>query len=138
MKKTLLIALLSVGVAGFAQDAKKMAKHLTVTVNPKFDKTQPISFDRKNPEKHGFDDIAAQFRNAFIAQGFTINDKPRYLFVMDYDYGYVISGYRFQYSNLTGEVVDLQNNREVVGTFVYDGRFEINMVPPAVATAFKK
>ena len=75
---------------------KKMAKNLTVTPTEEFDKTASISFERKNPEKHGFEDISAMFKNAFVGKKFTAKENPQYLLVMDYDYGYVISGYRFQ------------------------------------------
>ena len=108
-KNVLIIALFLIAISGIAQDAKKMAKNLTVTPTAGFDKTASFSFDRKNPEKHGFEDISAMFKNAFVTKKFTVKDNPQYLLVMDYDYGYVISAYRFQYSNLTAEVVDVNN-----------------------------
>lgn len=122
----------------FAQDAKKMKKHLTVTYTSAFDKTASISFDRTNPDKHGFDDVSAAFKNAFSSQKFTVSDNPRYVLTMDYKYGYVISQYRMQYSNLTAQVLDLNNNKTVVATIVYDGKFELNPVAEAVATELMK
>ena len=115
-----------------------MAKNLKVTATEEYDKTASISFDRKNPEKHGFDDISAMFKNAFVSLKFTVKDNPQYMLVMDYDYGYVIAGYRFQYSNLTAEIVDLSNNRTVVATIVYKGRFEIDAIADAVAVELDK
>lgn len=138
VKQATLILLVFLSISSFAQDAKKMAKNLTVTPTAEFDKTNSISFDRKNPEKHGFDDISAMFKNAFVTKKFIVKDNPQYLLVMDYDYGYVIAGYRFQYSNLTAEVVDLNNNRSVVATIVYKGRFEIDSIAKAVAEELDK
>jgi hypothetical protein len=138
IKNILIFSLLIVSASTFAQDAKKMAKNLSVTPTEQFDKTAPIFFDRKNPEKHGFEDISAMFKNAFIKEKFTVKENPRFLLLMDYDYGYVISGYRFQYSNLTAEVVDLNNNKTVVATIVYKGRFEIDAVADAVAAELAK
>ena len=122
----------------FAQDAKKMKKHLTVSYTSAFDKTASISFDRTNPDKHGFDDISAAFKTAFASQNFTITNNLKYVLTMDYKYGYVISQYRMQYSNLTAQVLDLSNNRTVVATIVYDGKFELKPVAEAVATELMK
>jgi hypothetical protein len=120
-------------ITSYAQDAKKMAKNLKVVTTENFDKTASISFDRKNPQKHGFEDISAMFKNAFVSNKFSVKGNPRFLLVMDYDYGYVIAAYRFQYSNLTAEILDLENNRAVVATIIYKGRFEIDAVADAVA-----
>lgn len=133
MKTRIIITLLALGITSFAQDAKKMAKNLTIVTTSEYDKTFSISFDRKNPEKHGFDNISEIFRVAFVANGFTVKENPQYLLVMDYDYGYVIAAYRFQYSNLTAQILDLNNNRTVVATIVYNGRFEINSLAGGVA-----
>jgi hypothetical protein len=122
----------------FAQDAKKMKKHLTVTYTSAFEKTASISFDRTNPDKHGFDNISSAFKNAFASQKFTVNNNPQYVLTMDYKYGYVISQYRMQYSNLSAQILDLNNNKTVVATIVYDGRFELIPVAEAVADELMK
>ncbi len=133
-----IIAIALLPTVIFAQDAKKMKKHLTVAYTSAFDKTGSISFDRTNPEKHGFDDISVAFKNAFVSQKFTVSDNPQYILTMDYKYGYVISQYRMQYSNLTAQVLDLNNNKTVVATIVYDGKFELAPVASAVATELMK
>jgi len=133
---TIVIVLLPTII--FAQDAKKMKKHLKVTYTSNFDKTASISFDHTNPDKHGFDDISTAFKNAFISQKFTVNSNPQYILTMDYKYGYVISQYRMQYSNLTAQILDFKNNKTVVATIVYDGKFELNPVAEAVATELMK
>ena len=130
------IALLSINT--FAQDAEKMKKYLKVTFTDKYDKTATISFDRNNPDKHGFDEISASFKSAFASHNFTINDHSRYILSMDYKYGYVIALYRMQYSNLTAQILDMNNNKTVVATIVYDGRFELAPVANAVAVELNK
>lgn len=137
-KRIIVTLLLFLSISSYSQDTKKMAKNLTVTPTAEFDKTNSISFDRKNPEKHGFDDISGMFKNAFVTKKFIVKENPQYLLVMDYDYGYVISAYRFQYSNLTAEVLDLNNNRKVVATIIYKGRFQIDAVANAVAAELDK
>lgn len=140
MKTTeiLTITLLIIGINCFAQDAKKMNKYLTVFASDKFDPKASVSFERKNPDKHGWDEISMEFKNAFALNGFKVDDAPKYAFVMDYGYKYVISQYRMQYRDLKGQIVDLSNNKEVVGTFNYNGRFETNLVPDAIAKKLKK
>ena len=139
MKKlypSIVIALLS--ITTFAQDAEKMRKHLKVTYSDKYDKTATISFDHKNPNKHGFDEISAAFRNAFVSHHFTVKDNPQYILSMDYGYLYSIPRYRMQYSNLTAEIIDLNNNRTVIATIVYNGKFELDAISDAVAVELNK
>ncbi len=133
-----LLFVTCIGISSFAQDAAKMKKHLRVSPTDKFDKTATISFGRKISEKHGFEEIAGMFKNSFVAHKFKVQDNSQYVLEMDYKYGYVISQYRFQYSDLTAEVLDLTNNRAVVATINYDGRFEIDAVAEAVAVELEK
>lgn len=137
-KQIALTLLLIISMNSFAQDAKKMSKNLKVTTTEKYNKTATISFDRKNPDKHGFEDISAMFKNAFVTKKFTIKDNPQYLLIMDYGYLYSIPRYRMQYSDFTAEIIDLNNNKTVVATIVYNGKFEIDAIAEAVATELDK
>lgn len=138
MKKlVLLFVLMLTASISFPQDAKKLRKNLTVTITGQFDKTAGISFDHSVEGKHGFDEISSAFKTAFANNGFIINDKPRYVISMDYKYGYVISAYKFQYSNLTAQILDLQNNKTIIGTIDYDGRFDIDPLGNGVAVQLK-
>ena len=128
-----LIVIALISITAFAQDAEKMRKHLKVTFTDKYDKTATISFDRKNPDKHGFDEISAAFKTAFVSRNFTVKDNPQYILSMDYGYLYSIPRYRMQYSDFTGQIIDLNNNRTVVATIAYYGKFEIDPVADAVA-----
>lgn len=127
----------------FSQDEKKMNKHLTVFVSVKLDSKAPIKFDRLNPDKHGWDKVVQSFTSTFLANGFNVVDTKTsskdsgYSLIMDYDYGYVIALYRMQYSNLKGKIVDLSNNSVVVGTFAYDGKYELENVSNAIAAKTK-
>ena len=130
--------------SSFAQSEEKMMKHLTVEITSKIDSKYPIMFDRLNPKKHGWEKNLESFKSAFITSGFNvvdssdaINASVGYKFVMDYDYGYVISQYRMQYKNLTGHIVDLSNNSSIIGVFNYNGRYELGNVAVAIASRFK-
>lgn len=123
-----------------AQNQKKLDKHMTYFVNKSFDPTAPIAFDKKNPDKHGFEKVSGAFELAFTAEAFKVKPpvaKPRYLVVIDYDYGYAIANYKMQYSNIKAQVLDLENNSEVVGGFTYIGRYENDVVAQAMAEKFK-
>lgn len=134
----IIIGIALITTTTFAQDAKKMKKHLTVNCTASFDKTASISFDRTNPDKHGFDKISEMFKNAFISQKFTVKDNSQYVLTMDYKYGYVIALYRMQYSNFTAQILDMNNNKTVVATIEYDGRFELKPLAEAVAAELQK
>lgn len=136
--KILLLALFLIGINSFAQDAKKLSKNLKVTITGQFDKTAGLSFDHSVADKHGFDEISAAFKTAFANNGLVINDKPRYVITMDYKYGYVIAAYKFQYSNLTAQILDLSNNKTIVGTITYSGRFDLDPLGNGIAVELKK
>ena len=139
MKKiSLIILALIVSSILSAQNAKKMSKNLKVITTENFDKTTTISFDRKNPDKHGFENISTMFKNAFVTKKFTVKDNSQYLLVMDYGYLYSIARYTMQYSDFTAEIIDLNNNRTVVATIIYKGKFDIDAIAEAVAIELDK
>ena len=139
-KQILMIALLAIGINSFAQDEKKMSKHLKVFVDDTYDSNSPVSFERKDPHKNGWEEFSSIFENSFVSKGLNIiatkqtGVKSKYVIIIDYKYGYSISMYRMQCSDLTGQIVDVTNQNKVVGTFNYDGRFEIINVADAIAT----
>ncbi len=127
----------------FTQAEKKMKKNLTVFISVKLDSDAPIRFESLYPNKHGWDKVVQNFISIFLASGFNVGDtqisgkNPRYSLIMDYGYGYVNPQYRIQYKNLKGQIVDLSNNSEVVGTFSYNGNFELDDVVNAIAAKIK-
>ena len=139
MKKYFIVAaILIINVCAFSQDEKKMSKYLAVFADNTFNSKSTISFDRKDPHKNGWEEFSSTFENAFVSRGFEIvlstdERKSDYIVVIDYKYGYSISMYRMQCSDLTGQIIDVSNQNKVVGTFKYDGRFEIPNVADAIA-----
>lgn len=135
----LATALLIISIFSFGQDEKKMSKHLTVFVDEMYNSSLPISFDRKDPHKNGWEEFSSTFENSFISKGFNVilakvtDSKSNYIIIIDYKYGYSISMYRMQCSDLTGQIIDKNSQNKVVGTFKYDGRFEIPNVADAIA-----
>ena len=140
--KILLTAVFAlVFFCSFAQNEKKLKKNLSVFVSEGFDKDGTISFDRKNPDKHGWEYADRKFKEAFAAKGFKVGESGgshHYIFVMDYDYGYKISAYKMQYTNLKGEIFEASNRSHPIGTFSYMGRYENDDVAQAIALQLKK
>jgi len=132
------LAIFLFGFTSFGQSAKKLEQNLNVTVTGYFNSNSTISFDRKNPKKHGWDYVTEKFEKSFSSKGFNIGKSntniSHYVFVIDYDYGYLIAAYKMQYSNLRGTIIDLNNNSQPIGTFTYTGRYENDEVADAIAT----
>lgn len=125
-----------VSLCSFSQNEKKLRKNLSVFVSETFDKDGTISFDRKNPDKHGWEYADKKFEEAFRAKGFKVGESGNihhYIFVMDYDYGYKISAYKMQYTNLKGEIFEASNRSHPIGTFSYMGRYENDDIAQAIA-----
>lgn len=136
---TAIFALVS--LCSFSQNEKKLKKNLSVFVSEPLDKDAIISFDRKNPDKHGWEYADKKFEEAFSANGFKVGQSGsnhHYIFVMDYDYGYKISAYKMQYTNLKGEIFEASNRSHPIGTFSYMGRYENDDVAQAIALQLKK
>ena len=127
----LISAFFSLATYTFGQSKKEFAKHLTIFTSEKFDKRYQIVFEKKNPDKHGFDKLEDGFTETFKKNGFSVipinssaEKKGKYKIVIDYDYGYLIYAYKMQYSNLKADVVDMETS-EVVGTITFNDRFNI-------------
>jgi hypothetical protein len=141
IKNILMTIALLVSLSTYSQSEKEMKRYLNVFITDKFDQNNVIFFDRKNPNKHGWDKVFKTFTEIFTKKGFQIVDNPsiahRYNFILDYDYGYLIYAYKMQCSNLKGEIVDLSNNSEVVGTFTYSKKYDNDDIANAIATNLK-
>lgn len=142
MKNSLiiLIGLLSVSILptpAICQDKKEIKKNLEITLIGYYDPNSTIFFDRKNPDKHGFEYVVDKFTNGFTSKGFIVKNKDtstthHYVLIMDYDYGYEIYAYKMQYKNLSGTIVDANTNK-IIGTFSYKGRYENDELSTAMA-----
>ncbi|HWK06129.1 MAG TPA: hypothetical protein VNS58_20955 [Puia sp.] len=125
-----------VSLYSFSQNEKHLKKNLSVFVSEPFDKDATIYFERKNPQKHGWEYAGKKFEQAFATNGFKVGQpgsNHHYIFVLDYDYGYKISAYKMQYKNLKGEIFDETNRSHPIGTFSYMGRYENDDVAQGIA-----
>lgn len=134
---TVVLAVLctTMSINSMAQSEEKFKRNLKLTITPKFDQSQSISFDHKVENKHGFDKVLTEFTKAFEGNGFKVtNINPKFLITMDYKYGYAIYAYKMQYSNLVGEVLDSET-KEIVATFSYYGNYNNDTMGEALAKA---
>ena len=143
MKKLILSAfLLFINFSIYSQDEKKLDKYLKVFVNKEFNANQTISFELKNPGKGGWEQASLYFKNAFVSHGFSVVDSkagnPKYTIIVDYAYFYLIYAYKMQYAKLAGSIVDNENNLEVVGTFTYQEKFDLDALPDVIASKLSK
>ena len=142
MKYLLSVLLILCSCASFSQTEKKMKKNFSLTISQNLNNDYPISFERKNPDKHGWDDSKMQLESAFSSIGFKVlssdNATPHYTILIDYDYGYMISTYKMQYSNLRGTIVDASNNNTIIGSFTYTGRYDNDELAKGFANKLKE
>lgn len=121
----------------FSQTDKKMNKNFNVSIPNYLYTNKQVFFDRKNPDKHGWDKTVFEFSKSFRDAGFNITDNKDsgvYIIQLDYDYGYVISQYKMQYSNLRGAIIF---NSNVVGNFSYNGRYDNDELSAKAAPILK-
>ena len=141
LKSILLAASLFFYMFSFSQSSKDLRKNLIIFATDKFDPNASITFASKKANKHGWDKANKIFTEAFALKGFqvvsNVNSPHKYIFLLDYDYGYLIAAYKMQYSNLKGEIVDVTNNSEIIGTFSYSGRYENDDIASALALNLK-
>ena len=134
----ILITTISLTVPG--QDQKKFDRYLTVSAQNGVNLSQPIFIDRQNPDKHGWEEFANYFKQSFVNHDFVIveeKSEASYLLVIDYKYIYKIARYTMQYSNLYGNIVD-NDTKTSVGSFEYDGNFDIDAIGNGVAVRLGK
>ncbi|MES1181606.1 MAG: SHOCT domain-containing protein [Flavobacterium sp.] len=113
-----------------------MKNNLILYVSESIDTSYTISFERENPEKHGWEFVDKNFKEAFAYVGFKLavpSKSHHYTIIMDYDYGYLISAYKMQYSNLKGKIIDLENDSHPIGSFSYSGRYENPSISDTIA-----
>lgn len=129
----------------FCQNSRKLEKYLIVTTVDSFDSTYPIYFERKNPNKHAWETVSNYFKKAFTSYGFTVlNAMPneterssKYIIILDYVYEYAIARYKWQHSNLTGQIVDMNNPSIIIGTINYDGKYNPSELSEGIAARLK-
>lgn len=135
-KGFLTVGLLTVSLFSFSQSAQKIKKNLNVLILGTIDTSYSFSFEPENPDKHGFDYVIKNFKEAFMYLGLKVSPLTpthHYSLIMDYDYGYRISAYKMQYTNLRCRIIDVENPTKPIGTIDYNGRYENTDLSDAIA-----
>lgn len=139
-KTILMLAALIISCTVIAQGEKKLNKNFTFVVTEKLDTVAAFSIESR-VKRSGWGEFYGSLTQAFISKGFTVinkeslNSKHSFNIVIDYTRGF--SAGKMQYSDLRGQVIDVNKNSEVLGTFSYDGRFNPEDIAVAVASALK-
>lgn len=123
-----------------AQGEGKLNRNFKFVVTGKLDTIASFSFEQR-VKRSGWGDFSGALTQAFIAKGFriinkeTMNSIHSFSIVIDYGRGFFAS--KMQYFDLRGQIVDINKNSEVLGTFSYDGRFDPDDISIAIASALK-
>lgn len=122
-----------------AQGERKLNENFTFRL-AKLDTIASFSIEQRSL-KGAWGNFYNSLTDAFIANGFRVVAKEKsvskHSFRIVIDYDRETAGSRTQYSNLTGEIIDVNNNSEVIGTFSYNKRFEIEDISNAIASKLK-
>ena len=126
-----------IGLSAQAQGDKKLNKYMSVIISGHMDTVSAFSFDKTTPKKAGWGIIYNSFTKAFISNGFPVVEKAstayahQYNVVLDYEY------HGTQFSNLRGQIIDVSNGSQIIGTFVYEKKFEVDDIAAGLATNLK-
>lgn len=139
MKKAYLLAawVLLTGASAAAQGSRKLDKYLNIMVTGKMDTVSSFSIDKTLPKKAGWGIIYNAFTKAFISNSFPVLERAAnmpahsYAIIIDYEY------HGTQFSNLRGQVVDLSNGSQIVGTITYERKFDADDLTAGIAGYFK-
>jgi hypothetical protein len=137
LKNILVFIAILIYLPAFAQGDKKLNKYLEVFINGKLDTVTSFSIDKNTPKKAGWGIIYNSFTKAFISNGFPVTEKANasnaytYNILIEYEY------HGTQFSNLRGQIVDVSNASEIIGTFIYEKKFEVDDVANGLAANLK-
>lgn len=137
LKHLLALACIVIYVSASAQGERKLNKYLAVTISGKLDTVSAFSFDKSTPRRTGWGIIYNAFTKAFISNGFPVVEKASaasahtYNILIDYEY------HGTQFSNLRGQIIDVSNGSEIIGTFTYEKKFEVDDIAGGLATNLK-
>lgn len=138
--KYLIIVLLGLNISfsGYAQSERKLNKKFSFIITGKLDTIGSFTIGY-NIKRSGWADLYGALTQALIAKGFKVssqvNINSEYSFKINIDYSRGFFAGSMQYENLRGQI--LNNNSEIVGTFMYDGRFDTDNISNAIAAALK-
>ena len=123
-----------------AQGEWKLNKNFKFVITGKLDTIASFSIEQR-VKRSGWGEFSGALSQAFIAKGFpvinkeTMNTKHSFKIIIDYGRGFFAS--KMQYFDLRGQIVDINQNSEVLGTFSYDGRFDPDNIAVAIASTLK-
>lgn len=139
MKKNNLLVLLTLllCVSASAQGSRKLDKYLSVTISGKLDTVSAFSIDKSTPKRAGWGIIYNAFTKAFISSGFPVVEKANaasaysYNILLDYEY------HGTQFSNLRGQIIDVSNGSQIIGSITYDKKFEADDLAGGISDYIK-
>ena len=139
-KIILVLTAMTLSLAGVAQGEWKLNRNFKFVVTGKLDTIASFSIEQR-VKRSGWGEFSGALTQAFIAKGFpvinkeTLNSSHSFSITIDYGRGFFAS--KMQYFDLRGQIVDINKNSEVLGTFSYDGRFDPDDIAIAIASALK-
>ena len=123
-----------------AQGEKKLDKNFSFVITEKLDTVAAFSIEAR-VKRSGWGEFYGALTQALISKGFSVinrenlNSKHSFNIVIDYGRGF--SGSKMHYFDLRGQIIDVHNNSDVLGTFSYDGRFNPDDIANAIASSLK-
>ena len=121
-----------------AQSERKLNKNFSFVITGKLDTISSFSIGYTT-KRSGWGEFYGALTQSLISKGFKVinqgNSYFRHSFKINIDYSRGFFAGSMQYENLRGQILD--NNSEVVGTFMYDGRFDTDDISNAIASALK-
>lgn len=136
-KDLLVVMAILICTAASAQGDRKLSKYLTMNITGKMDTVSAFSIDKTTPKRAGWGIIYNAFTKAFISAGLPVVEKANaaslhsYNILIDYEY------HGTQFSNLRGQIVDVSNGSQIIGTITYERKFEVDDIAGGIADNIK-
>lgn len=137
-KITLVLLTIFVSLSVLAQGEKKLSKNFSFVITGGLDTISSFSIEQR-VKRSGWGEFSGALTQSLVSKGFRVinNGKSNHSFKIIIDYGRGFFASKMQYFDLRGQIVDVNNNSEVLGTFAYDGRFEPDNIGEAIALRLK-
>ena len=123
----------------FAQGEKKLSKNFSFVISGGLDTISSFSIEQR-VKRSGWGEFNGALTQSLVSKGFHVINNGKsihsYKIIIDYGRGFFAS--KMQYFDLRGQIIDINNNSEVLGTFAYDGRFEPDNIGEAIALKLKE
>jgi len=141
MKYKITIALLILVFSSpvFAQGEKKLSKNFSFIITGGLDTISSFSIEQR-VKRSGWGEFNGALTQSLVSKGFHVinNGKSSHSYKIIIDYGRGFYASKMQYFDLRGQIIDVNKNSEVLGTFAYDGRFEPDNIGEAIASRLKE